>query len=221
MVWFLALHLDVVGFDGGEALHHLQHIGVVAQKVFVLLGGGVGDLRKGSEGGHIEEGLPVEPPHVMGAGHPGDGGDRQVGEAVQGKVQVFGKVVGGAHRDVPQQGGLGQAGGAGHGLAEGAVSPGHHHPVEVAAPADDGLAGVPPVLGGVGGDETVLLGHSVDDVRQTGPGLVFSRMAVIDKKDALHLVSPPYGKLGHRPSPPPARGQGQRDIPHYKPSDFR
>ncbi len=79
----------------------------------------------------------------MGAGHPGDGGDRQVGEAVQGRFRFLAKSLVVPTGMYPSKGGLGQAGGAGHGLAEGAVSPGHHHPVEVAAPADNGLAGVP------------------------------------------------------------------------------
>ena len=76
----------MVGLDGGEILDHLQHIGVVAQKVLGFLGGGVGDLRKGPEGGDIEKALAIEPAQIMGVRHTGDGGGRQSGQIAQGQV---------------------------------------------------------------------------------------------------------------------------------------
>ena len=80
-------------------------------------------------------------------GHAGDRGGGQLRELVQGQVQVFGKVVGGAHGDVSDDWGLREPGGAGDGFAEGTVPSGHHDLVKCAAPADNGIPRVSPVLG--------------------------------------------------------------------------
>ena len=129
----------------------------------------------------VEEGLAVEPPQVQGPGHPVHRRGRQGVQVPQGQVQVFGKIVGGAHGDVPHLRGMGGPEHPGDGLTEGDVPPGHHHLVELPAPTDNGVPGVPPVLGGVGGDQALLLGHGLNDRGQLRPSAALAGFGIVDK----------------------------------------
>ena len=66
----VVLHRHGVGLDGAQPGGPLQYIGQVAQHALDLLGGGVGHVGKGPEGGNVDEILPVEEPMSTGRGVP-------------------------------------------------------------------------------------------------------------------------------------------------------
>ena len=135
--------LHLVAGEVHQPPRPLQHIGQVAQQVFGGLGGGVGHVGEQPEGGDVEKLPSAQVPHVDGPGHTAAGHPGQLlGGA--GQVDIPGKVIGGARRDIAQNRSLllGQGEQPAHRLVEGAVPAAAHHPVIVGGGVCHHLGGV-------------------------------------------------------------------------------
>ena len=93
----------MIAGDIAQLARALQHVGKMAQEVFVQLGGGVRHVGEKAEGGHIGKQPPARLAHVDG---PGCACARPLGQFGHGlgKLQRAGKVVGGAGGNVAQSG---------------------------------------------------------------------------------------------------------------------
>lgn len=181
---------QVVALEQGAQLGgSLQQIGQVAEGVLEGLGGVVGHVGKGAEGGHIDEKAVVEHPNVAGAGHAGHGGFGGLVHAF-GQVQVPGEVIGGAGGDVAHQGGRLQAHQAGDHLVEGSVAAAAYHPVVPAADGGGHPSGVAGSLGGPGAGQVPCLGEGVQNGGELGAYLALARLGIVDKKQFFHVVPP-------------------------------
>ena len=187
----VGLHRQVVGVEVGQTSGPLQHIGQMAEEVFEGLGGVVGHVGKGAEGGHIDKILVVEAAHIHQSGTTGGGGLRP-GVHPPGKAEVTGKVVGGTGGDIAYFGAVLQGHQAGNDFVKGAVSAAADHPVHTAAQFSGGSGGVAGTLGGMGDDEPPGPGEGVLKAGKTGFDPAFSSVGIVDKEHTAHEASSFY-----------------------------
>ena len=191
----VALHLATVpgdghagAFDGPQASNALQYVGQVTKHIFKTLGRSIAHVGKGPKGGDINKGGCVEAAHVTGHGRAGD---RHIGGQghVPGKVQIFGKVVGCARRDIPQDRGIRHVHQSSDYLVEGTVSTATDDPAVVLADPRHNAGGVPGGAGGIDGGKVTLIGEGIDDVGQVGGDPPLSGVRVINKQHSFHSGS--------------------------------
>ena len=159
------LHPEGVGLNGAQAGCALQHVGQVAKEIFEGLGGVVGHVGEGPEGGYIDEIAVVEAPDVHRAGDACGGGPGD-GLHTTGEAEIFGKIVGGARRDIAHLRPAGEGHQAGRHLVEGAVAAGTDDALKFPGPRQGGGGGVPRTLGGVDGYVPARLGQRLQDCGQ-------------------------------------------------------
>ena len=75
---------------------------------------------------------------------------------------------------------MGQVHQPGHGFAQGAVSPGTDHSIEIAAQLPGDTGGVSLGLGGIGGYKPAVLGEHINGSGQVGPGVPFAGSRIIN-----------------------------------------